>query len=353
MVDKVRLALASGPLDLLGLASTAVHQSKPDPWTQLKSPEEKPFPLDALIAVYSGTDTRETTVMLTVLAELLPDDEELQARCRTALASRTHLLPAWLRHLSDIWVHRAVRRTHVLGDRDELWLGARLTGGQELTCAVAIDHNEMSEVADVVFWTKCIDDVMPGADEHDGDSSIVDMSLADARAWIHHGLERALFFDEYSQWPGCRPLVRWLIRHLPEGGTAFYPPFWKWEDTAVVLGQFFESTAGRRFRGSDYRELLTVLLESGTADPLRWSRLRIRGALSDSSYCDHDLQLEVLINAPELLRAYVPFAHAQSGIRDGLTAEALTAIDESAPGYHEEVIKWARDHGDLFDEEVV
>ena len=291
--------------------------------------------------------------MLTVLAELLPDDAELKARCRTALASRRHLLPAWLRHLSDVRVHRAVRRTHVLGDRDELWLEARLAGGQELTCAVAIDHNEMSEVADALLWAKPIDDAMRGADEQDGDSSIVDISLADARAWIHHGLERALFPSEYDHWPACRPLVQWLIGHLPEGGAAFRPPFWKWEDTAAVLGQFLESTAGRRFRGSDYRELLTRLLESGTADPLRWSALRIRRALSDSSYCDHDLQLEVLINAPELLRAYVPFAHAQSGIRDGLTEEALTAIDESAPGYHEEVIKWARHQGDLFGEEVV
>ena len=47
MVDKVRHALASGPLDLLFLGSMVIHQSKPDPWTQLKSPDQEPFPLEA------------------------------------------------------------------------------------------------------------------------------------------------------------------------------------------------------------------------------------------------------------------------------------------------------------------
>jgi hypothetical protein len=32
-------------------------------------------------------------------------------------------------------------------------------------------------------------------------------------------------------------------------------------------------------------------------------------------------------------RAFVPFAHAQSGIRDELTAEALAVIDEMSPGH--------------------
>jgi hypothetical protein len=39
-----------------------------------------------------------------------------------------------------------------------------------------------------------------------------------------------------------------------------------------------------------------------------------------------------MLDVPALLRVYVPFAHAQSGIRDGLTAEALAVIDEMSPG---------------------
>jgi hypothetical protein len=40
-----------------------------------------------------------------------------------------------------------------------------------------------------------------------------------------------------------------------------------------------------------------------------------------------------VLDVPELLRAFVPFAHAQSGIRDELTAEALAVIDEMSPGH--------------------
>jgi hypothetical protein len=43
--------------------------------------------------------------------------------------------------------------------------------------------------------------------------------------------------------------------------------------------------------------------------------------------------LQSVLDVPELLRAYIPFAHAQSGIRDELTAEALAVIDEMSPGH--------------------
>jgi hypothetical protein len=48
--------------------------------------------------------------------------------------------------------------------------------------------------------------------------------------------------------------------------------------------------------------------------------------------------LESVLKVPELLRAFVPFAHAQSGIRDELTSEALAVIDEMASAYKQEVL---------------
>jgi len=55
-------------------------------------------------------------------------------------------------------------------------------------------------------------------------------------------------------------------------------------------------------------------------------------------FYDADLQLESLLEGTELLRAFVPFAHAQSGIREELTAEALAVIDQMGPAYKEEVL---------------
>jgi hypothetical protein len=52
--------------------------------------------------------------------------------------------------------------------------------------------------------------------------------------------------------------------------------------------------------------------------------------------------LEIQLELPELLRAYVPFAHAASGIRQELTAEALAAIDETADEYRAAVVEDAQ-----------
>jgi hypothetical protein len=55
-------------------------------------------------------------------------------------------------------------------------------------------------------------------------------------------------------------------------------------------------------------------------------------------YSDFHGSTEAALAVPDLLRAYIPFAHAQSGIRDELTAEALAAIDAAEPDYRESVL---------------
>ena len=63
-------------------------------------------------------------------------------------------------------------------------------------------------------------------------------------------------------------------------------------------------------------------------------------------FYDAYLQLESVLAGPELLRTFVPFAHAQSGIRDELIAEALAVIDQMGPAYKEEVLAKAEYWGD-------
>jgi hypothetical protein len=49
--------------------------------------------------------------------------------------------------------------------------------------------------------------------------------------------------------------------------------------------------------------------------------------------CGEHASLQTVLDVRELLRAFVPFADAQSGIRDELTAEALAVIDEMSPAH--------------------
>ena len=323
LLDGVRQALDTGhPLDLLGMASLLIEATKPDPLAFLKSGQQsEQVDLNHLVESFIGVPVRETTALLTVFAQLL-DDEHLRLRCHGEAAVRHDDLPQWLTELAHVDVYRAVRMTHVLGDGDEVLIGARLAGGDELTCAAFLDHDTMSVVKDAFFVPASIDNVISVAAERntDPDSSFVDMSRADARAWIQQGPDNPLFWAESDSWPGCRPLLQWLIGRLPEDGTKYQSPEW---DSDELTDAFFASEHGAAFARRDYGDLLVALLDAGR-DPLRWSVPRVERALGESH---DDVTLEVALGAPDLLRAFIPFAHAQSGIRAELTAEALAAID--------------------------
>ncbi len=341
LVDVVRAALDGGhPLGLLSLASILIRMTVPDPFPKWGSRQREPIDMDNLIASFSRVQKREATAVLAVVAELMIDEEDRRDRCRRQVAARNDSLPEWISGLARIRVHRAVRATHVIGDEDALLIGAQLVGGHELTCVVHINHNMFSEVDDAYFLPDSIDKVLPRAIESntDPDVSFVDMSLADARAWIDHGLERALFPTESDSWPDCQALVKWLTSHLPEGGAKFETPEWDWAPLLKLVRRFFVSPSGTPFNHFYSEELLLELIESGIGDPLRWSAARIAHLLDGVPFYGEHIPLGEMLEVPELLRAFIPFAHAESGIRDELTAETLVAIDEMSSAYKQEVL---------------
>lgn len=345
MTQAIRNALDTGdPLDMLGLVSLLIEVATPD-----RLPFTKPDPrLDDLVSALIDVQIRETTALLAVLGELLVDDEGLQRRCRQEVALRADLLPAWILGLPRIDVRRAVRMTHVLGDSDELLIGARLGDGHELTCAVRLDHTILDDVKDVFVVRDSIETVLAAVMEGntDPDISFIAMTLADARAWVQTALGRTVFPKPSES----RPLVRWLIEHMPEGGQGYERPCDDWQTTSRVLAAFFASPQGRPFSRIDHGELLGELLEAGSGDPLRWSAARIEQVLAGLCYYDDHLSVECLLDAPDLLRAFVPVAHALSGIREGLTARALDMIDQMEPGFQRRIIAEAKRRDDDDDE---
>jgi hypothetical protein len=224
LIDEVREALDGGqPLDLLGLVSTLILATSPQPAVLRPPGAEDPPSLDELIAAFVDVQVPETTALLAVLGELLVDDDVRSGRCRRAVDERRDSLPSWITDLAQTTVHRAVRMTHVLGDGDEVLLGVRLADAQELTCAVTIDHLVGSEVADAFFVPESIDAVLAVAEatNTDPDTTFTDIGLADARAGLRHALDRHVSkvpLQVSDTWPSCRALVYWLARLLPEGG---------------------------------------------------------------------------------------------------------------------------------------
>jgi len=340
--DAIRSALAGGhPLSLLSLASMVIHVAKPESLLSLKSGRCDTSHLDGVLNGLIGVRDRETTALLAVIAELLVDDPAPQLQCRRELDERGEHLPRWITALPRVDVYRAVRRTHVFGDVDELVIGMRLDGGHELTVAVQIDHNMLSSVADAGVVPDPIDETLARVAQSSSDTNVFEMRLADARVWIEDALNKPTLVPETDTWPLYKALIQWLVGRLPEGGE-HRSPAGEWEPNEELCDRFFATSSAAPFTDSSHRELLLELFETGAGDPLRWSTARVKQAIGGAPCSEDSIPLEVALDAPDLLRAFIPYAHAQTGIRDELTARTLAMVDVLRSGYKREVLRQAK-----------
>lgn len=357
LVTDVRQQLASGePLGFLAYVSTllaAVDPRGESPLERGRADGIESVGLPTLLESFAEVVLPETTALLAALAELGPD-ELTRARARRALAARAHPLPDWLARLGEASVYRAVKSTHVLGDGDNVLLGARLPG-HELTVCIYIDHNLGTVVKDAFPAPSPVSDVVVRLQEaaDDPDISYSDLGVADARARVAQAIEvGAMTFPPFKTetWPASRPLTEWLLRLMPEGGTGFVRPRWGKTRQKKLADRFFGSVFGAPLDDAGHRDLLEQLLWFGTGygpgDPLRWSPVAVeillagwipRKIVADASY---------LSKAPELLRAFIRFCHAERKIRPGLTGQTLAAVDEHEPEY-QRVIRSPRPQGPM------
>jgi hypothetical protein len=336
----MRKLLANGcAASMLLTAGQLVEIAKPH-WTA-KFKKDAPEPLDLTRMVTALIEWREPefTVLLAALGELLVDEPEMQRRCRREVARRGDPIPDWLARLADAHVYRVVRMADVLGDRDDLVLGVRLSDGREFAAVVAMDHIRGSAVSEVGVCGEVQMDRLLAmmAEDSDPDNRFVEMSAADARTWLEYGMRQPLLAFFNDQASGSRALFDWLITVMPEGGRPYEPPGEDWDATEALLDTFLTSPQSARFaRAGNHREMLGELIDSGTGDPLRWSVFRVVNALAMLDV-DDVWPTDTVSEAPDLLQAFIPVAHALSGIRVDLTERALAAIDEAEPAFRERI----------------
>jgi uncharacterized protein DUF6398 len=354
LLADVRKQLGSGePLDFLAYVSAllaAVDPRGEDPFERHRGgPERATLPV--LAESFAEVVLPETTALLAALSELGPD-ELTRARARRALAARVDPLPDWLARLGEASVYRGVLTTHVLGDGDNVLLGARLPGG-ELTVVVYIDHNLGTVVKDAFPVPRPITDVVARLREagDDPDISDRDLGLADARARIAQAIEagaRTFPPFETETWPASRPLTEWLLRLLPEGGRGYVRPQWGEAAKKKLAGRFFGAVFGKPFDDADHRDLLDQFLWFGTdygpGDPLRWSPVAVEILMADWIPRKIVASPGYLSKAPALLRAFIRFCHAEREIRPALTEQTLAAVGDHEPEY-QRVIRSPRPQG--------
>lgn len=349
LFTEVSVAMADPePLHLLSYVSSLVAAVDPRTNHGL-SPSDRAGEvprLDELAAAFIEVDTPETTALLAVIAVLAGDDEMLRARIRRALAARTPAEPAWLTRLSDPVTHRAVRMGHALGDGDNIMLGVRLAGRYELTFVVYIDHNLGTLVKDAFVVPDPIEQMVDEYRRIADDPDVLwdELSLADARACLQQAIDlAAITFPplETESWPASRPLIEWVIRDLPGDGAGYQRPQWELHALSGIAERFFASKWGVGLDDAEHRAMLEPLLrfgaDHGVGDPLVWSTVRVEMLFGDWLPRKVTAPADLLARIPDLLRAFVRFAHAEAGLRADPTEDTLAAIDLCEPQLTERI----------------
>jgi hypothetical protein len=335
--------LRSGePLDLLAEVSSLLTVVDPREYGFGRRDGEPPWSRRDLADMFIDVDRIETSALLAVIAELAGDDDLLVARIRSAIADRADRLPEWLARLGEAEVYAAQEMVHILGDGDNIHVAVRFAGGAELTAVVYIDHNMGTLVKDAFVVPEAMAEleVFMRAKVDDPDTMWRDLDLADARVRITEAIERAAMTVppfETDTWPACRPMIEWFARRMPTGGVGYERQEWGERDQRQLSDRFFASTFGTPLDDADHRDLLESVIwfgtDYGSGDPMRWSPVAVEIILAD--WIPRKLVADgaYLSKAPDLLRAFVRYCHADRGIRAELTAETLAAIDLYEPDY--------------------
>ncbi len=334
-VDLRRMLLEPHPLSLLGLGSTMLAAAAPDD-PDRPSPTPGGARAHELVRSFLAVDRVETTALLTVLGELVTD-ELLAKRIERELRRRTHDLPTWLVRLQPLRVDGTQTLSHVLGDGENVFVGVRTGSGHELSIVAYVDHNLGTVVKDAFVIDEPLDVVVTRYEEladDDPDIALVSLRPADARARVESALRRldgSASVLETDTWPACRPLVQWIVRGLPAGGTGYERPAWDDAARRALAADFLASPHGRNHDDEIARDLLDAVLwcacHQGKGDPLRWSPTSVEILLLDALPRDVVAEADFVAPAPSLLRDFVAFAHDRAGIGPAPTREALAAID--------------------------
>ncbi|RBY75121.1 hypothetical protein DQ239_17390 [Blastococcus sp. TF02-09] len=281
----------------------------------------------------------------------LSRDDALRREVRRDAADRGHLLPRWLVELNrSEAVDRAVELSTVFRDVDELVVGVTVSGGHCLTAVVHVDNELGFRVVDGRLYARHVDVVVAAIEGgEDPDVRVRDITPADARARLTDALrdpDLDALSGRSTPWRQLRPLVRWLVTVLPDGGDAVVAAAGDDVDLDDVTAAFLASPWGRPWVRSDLPELVEAVLGdglgNGLGDPLLWAPHNVRRLLHpESIWLDHeDLDTE---RVPELLRDIIRYGHAERGLRPGLTDDALAAVDRHAPRYLAAVRAWHDD----------
>lgn len=249
LLDEVEIALAEDhPLTMLQTASAVLNlvDSRNDHVLDPSAKREDVSLPDLLNALVAGDAPAAAALAWTMVH--LHGNEVLRARVVRDLGTRSFVLPSWMHQLNKLEIVAAQQVTDMVRDGYNVVLHTRLAG-HDLTTVTFIDFNLGIVVKDNFLSNKPLENFNEVWREHADTqhTALEPLPPADARARISEAIEmgaRTWPPLESEDWPATRPLLEWLLRQLPNGGTGFLRPEWSDDDREALADHFLTSSFG-------------------------------------------------------------------------------------------------------------
>ncbi len=248
------------------------------------------------------------------------------------VASSLPSSPAWAWSVGQAEITGTHVVTHDLGDGYDVVITARHPAAdKDHVIAVYVDGNLDGMAKDLLVHDDAEAFLRMSADEPGMAVSPID--AATAAATIDEAIDKVFEVGELApvadQFASLFTIVEHYVAKLPPGGSALEPgAVATEEEQAAVVDRFLASPTGAG-HGS-HREVLLDAVEFVTdtlgGDPLRWSpvvtHLVAVGWLPLSLHGPDEIA-----TFPDVLRDFVPWAHAEQGWGDRYVADAVGVLD--------------------------
>lgn len=333
-------ARSEDPLDLLMLGSSLL--SMVDRRRPLDQVGEDPANISDLVGALSQSIDPAASALAMTMATLA-GDEDLRRRIGGRLRLAEAALPVWLMNLEPVAVTEALELTLAQGDTGTVVIRISTGGGFELAMSVLIDHNLRGALTDAFPWDRGWARIKSLYQRfaRDPDVELHQLAAADACVCIAQANEHSdRMYPPLTSptWPSSQPLLEWVLRHAPAGGTGYSYPIWEEADREAFKQRFQASMFANGFEPDDISLLESILwfaFDYGPGDPYRWSPTSVEILLLDWLPRKIVAEVDYLDRAPRVLDSLVRFGHAARGVRPALTTQTVDAINELAWEYHE------------------
>lgn len=325
------LLTESSPLPLLQFASGLIEATTPNPADGI-SGRGDPSPTAHELFASFGESGFPELIHLAKAGEVLHPGL-LPGRRLDPLDNS----PRWMAHIGDAQPNEAWLHQHTLGDGENVLIGWQWPDGSAATLVAYIDHNMGTLVKDAFVVEESIGSLQATYERLlEPGMTVGPLDLADARARLDEALGtygQTLDVPETETWPISRPLVQWISRLLPTGGTGYRRPDWPEDERQRLLDDFTRSPFGKipGLTTTQVTQLADPLVwfgcDYGPGDPLRWSPVAVEIVLVDW-YPRKVLGLTATeySRVADVLAGLVRYSHDVRDIPPDLTAETLDAI---------------------------